>query len=167
MFQEKSDSASPLTESTVKNLVFQILVALNYLKNLQILHRDLKPENIMLESPNSLIKIIDFGFGLDLSHSHDELRNYILGTMTYLSPELIENQEYCCESDIWSLGVIIFSLLANRNPFYDRDDKILFRLIQSCDYEFKDRIWSEVTSECKQFIESCLEPSISKRLTPT
>lgn len=86
--------------------------------------------------------------------------------MTYVSPEIIMNKDYCCESDMWSLGVIVFSLIANRNPFYDSDDKKLFRLIQSCDYEFKDEVWNSVSFECKCFIEECLNPDINARLKP-
>ena len=64
-------SIKPLTEDAIKPIIYQTLRALNYLKSKGIIHRDMKPENIMLESyknlEQSLIKIIDFGYSLDLN----------------------------------------------------------------------------------------------------
>ena len=65
---------TPLSEEQIKPIIYQILRALNYLKNNNLIHRDLKPENVMLESyrafndeKSTFIKIIDFGYSLDLN----------------------------------------------------------------------------------------------------
>lgn len=86
-----------LPELKVKPLIYQVLRAMNYLRNKNILHRDLKPENIMIDSCGNapFIKIIDFGFSLDLNKEMDEeeqqlMDQVVMGTMTYVAPELIE-----------------------------------------------------------------------------
>ena len=73
--QDEESDYSPLPEKTVKIIIYQVLKVMSYLKQNNILHRDLKPENIMFESlfdtktkdaVKSFIKIIDFGYSLDL-----------------------------------------------------------------------------------------------------
>jgi serine/threonine protein kinase len=70
--QDEEGECSPIPEKTVKIIIYQVLKVMSYLKQNNILHRDLKPENIMFESCfnkdaiKSFIKIIDFGYSLDL-----------------------------------------------------------------------------------------------------
>jgi serine/threonine protein kinase len=91
-----------LPEATVKIIIYQVLKVMSYLKQNGILHRDLKPENIMFESifdpksVKSFIKIIDFGYSIDLgSELTDEQKNllspYIMGTFAFTAPEQIEH----------------------------------------------------------------------------
>lgn len=126
---------TPLSEDHIKPIIYQVLRSLNYLKMNNVIHRDLKPENIMLESYRSFqsekdtfIKIIDFGYSLDLNADMSDsqleiLGQLIMGTLTYVAPELIQESEdvldqFQIESDMWSLGVIIYALLAGRHPFF-------------------------------------------------
>lgn len=82
-----------------------------------------------------LIKLIDFGYSLDLcgtmdAYEQDLMSNLIMGTITYVAPELIRSDgNFNIESDMWSIGVIIFSLIAGRHPFYDTNNSILFNKI--------------------------------------
>mgnify|MGYP006097497437 CR=1 FL=1 len=95
----------PVPEDLLKPLIFQTLKVMNYLKNNNILHRDLKPQNIMLESfydknSKSFIKIIDFGYSLNLNSLStlpkdqvDLILNFIMGTFAYTAPELLEQKD--------------------------------------------------------------------------
>ena len=82
-----------------------------------------------------------------------------MGTLTYVAPELLKNQDdqddyFRIESDMWSIGVIIFSLLCGYHPFDNDDEDDLVNLILCCDYEFKpERIWDSISKDCKKFIE--------------
>ena len=68
---------------------------------------------------------------------------------------------------MWSIGVIIFSLLCGYHPFDNDDEDELVNLILTCDYDFKpEKTWDNISRECKRFIEQLLEPNIAKRLTP-
>lgn len=83
------------------------------------MHRDIKLENIMVdavEEAKCSVKLIDFGFAIRIP-SWKKL-NIFCGTPTYMSPEITKKHEYFGKpADIWSLGVVLFSLLCGRFPF--------------------------------------------------
>ena len=90
--------------SLVKRFAVQILIALSYMKQNQIIHCDLKPENILLKDPNkSGIKIIDFGSSC---LEHEKLYTYIQSRF-YRAPEIILGIEYTTAIDMWSLGCVL------------------------------------------------------------
>ena len=74
-----------------------------------ILHRDLKPSNIFLDAKNN-IKLGDFGFAKSISNQSQQYANTYLGTMFYMSPEVVNESQYNEKCDIWSLGCIIYEL---------------------------------------------------------
>lgn len=178
-----SSKSHPLSEEQVKPLIYQVLRAMNYLKHKNILHRDLKPENIMIdcfdEEEMPFIKIIDFGFSLDLNQQMDEeeqllMDSVVMGTMTYVAPELIERpagglETFKIESDMWSLGVIVYYLLSNQHPFKNfKNQKILIQKITTCDWGFyPEEVWNKISSECKDFVEKMIEPHYDLRITPS
>ena len=81
----------------------------------KILHRDLKSQNIFLTSQH-FVKMGDFGIAKVLNKTA-ELANTIVGTPYYLSPEIIENKPYNFKSDIWSLGILLYEMMARKQPF--------------------------------------------------
>jgi cGMP-dependent protein kinase len=92
--------------------------ALEHLYERQIVHRDLKPENFMVDE-NGYLKLIDFG-----TAKICEKRTYtILGTPHYMAPEVLLGKGYNFTADLWSLGIIMYELLAGGVPFAeDLDD---------------------------------------------
>ena len=108
---------NPLSEAEALNYTLQIAVALKVLHKTGVFHRDLKPSNLMLTEDNRLA-LIDFGLArssllrIDVTSPNERV-----GTPYYMSPEQIEGQEPDERCDLYSLGVILFEMLAGSVPY--------------------------------------------------
>jgi NIMA (never in mitosis gene a)-related kinase len=103
------------SEAQILDWFTQIALALKHCHDRKVLHRDLKAQNVFLTSRNT-VKLGDFGIAKVLANTLDKART-IAGTPYYLSPEIIQNEAYSFESDVWSLGVILYELCALKPPF--------------------------------------------------
>jgi serine/threonine protein kinase/predicted ATPase len=93
-----------------------------------VLHRDIKPENVMVDAEGH-VKVLDFGIAKQFANTphvdteaptHGRVNTaagIILGTATYMSPEQVRGQELDARTDIWSLGVVLYEMVAGRAPF--------------------------------------------------
>jgi len=106
--------------------------ALAYMHRRKIVFRDLKSENVMIDRHGYPI-IIDFGFAKYVPDKTFTL----CGTPAFLSPEVVTNRGHGAATDHWSLGVLIYEMIAGENPFYfeDMDHMTLFKSIVQDDYE--------------------------------
>jgi Tol biopolymer transport system component/predicted Ser/Thr protein kinase len=112
-----------LDRATILDLTVQIASALRAAHEAGVVHRDLKPGNIMVR-PDGLVKLIDFGLAKFTPQGHFAPRyeplsdpDSIGGTIQYMSPEQARGEEVDHRSDVWSLGVILYEMLAQRKPF--------------------------------------------------
>ena len=117
----KLKSWEGITLEIICRIFIQMIDALMYLKNKQVVHRDLKPTNVLSLADQSgvlkLIKIIDFGVAIsfDPAYSTDLFEGKTVGTLNFMAPEqLVGKESY--QSDLYSLGAIIYSLLTGRVP---------------------------------------------------
>lgn len=109
----------------------QIIMALQYLHNLDVVYRDLKPENLLLDL-TGYIKITDFGFA-----KHVPDRTWTLcGTPEYLAPEIIQSKGHGKAVDWWALGILIYEMLAGYPPFYDENPFGIYQKILAGKLEF-------------------------------
>lgn len=100
----------------------KIISAIAYIHEQGIIHRDIKPENIMFTDRDirSEPKLIDFGLSVKYdAFSYNKLKAGV-GTPVYLAPEVIEGT-YSEKCDVWSLGVLLFSMLVGYPPFYGKN----------------------------------------------
>lgn len=132
-----------------------LLEVIRNLHKLNIVHRDLKPENILLDDDMN-IKLTDFGFSCQLEPG-EKLRE-VCGTPSYLAPEIIEcsmnddHPGYGKEVDMWSTGVIMYTLLAGSPPFWHRKQMLMLRMIMSGNYQFGSPEWDDYSDTVKDLV---------------
>lgn len=112
----------------------QILDAVGWLHSQGILHRDLKLDNILIGQKNQ-IKLCDFGIS-KIMPENGEMVKEKCGTPAYNSPEIIINQGYTgFQSDVWSLGVLLYAMCSARVPFFADTVEELYKIVLQGDYE--------------------------------
>ncbi|KAI9025790.1 camp-dependent protein kinase 6 [Phycomyces nitens] len=133
----------------------QVLLALVYMHSKNIVYRDLKPENILLDAQGN-IKITDFGFAKILK---DDRTWTLCGTPDYLAPEVIQSKGYGKSVDYWSLGVLIYEMLAGHPPFYDESQFRLYEKILTKEPKFPDTF----SDDAKDLLKHLLTTNLTKR----
>ncbi|MCI0659438.1 MAG: serine/threonine protein kinase, partial [Acidobacteria bacterium] len=111
----------PISQTEAVDILIQVCAVLNEAHSKNVVHRDLKPENILVYStPTGLrVKVLDFGIAALRNFSVDKLTQpgSIVGTPHYMSPEQCMGEEIDGRSDIYSLGIILYEMLAGTVPF--------------------------------------------------
>jgi len=157
------------SENDARSCVFNLNSAMKYVHNNGIMHRDLKPENILLVGRRSHtdIKISDFGLAKMSEDFPKKLprATSILGSDFYLAPELIAQQEYGREIDVWACGVITYILLSGSLPFFSNVLHKLYRQIVERELRFSEPVWGRVSTTAKDFILRMMEVRPTERLT--
>eukprot|EP01036_Dinobryon_divergens_P029898 gene29899-39068_t len=157
-----------LSEKEARRYVIQVLKALKYLHDNHIVHRDLRPENMMFTSTaiDADLKLVELSYatftnGNDLT----EFEETRLLTPHYIAPEILEKKNYGSAVDMWSLGVIVYTLLGGYPPFFDDNTEKLTKLITSGEWNFQPEYWGSVSLKAKDFISKLLENTPAKRMT--
>ncbi len=128
-----------LHELEVMCYTVQMISALKYMHGHKVIHRDLKLGNLFLNRKLE-VKIGDFGLATKLDFEGDKKRT-ICGTPNYIAPEILEGKTgHSYEVDIWSLGVIIYTLLIGKPPYETSDVKTTYQRIKRNQYSFPDHI---------------------------
>ena len=150
-------------EKEIKEIILNLLKVVSFLHKKKIVHRDLKLENILFSIPNdySSLKIIDFGLSSNFTLKKEK---FIVGTPYYMSPEMIEGI-YHYKSDLWSIGVILYSLITGKYPFNGKDKNEVFSLINSGKYNKKNLNKKNYSIEAKNLIKKIFTIDLNKRIS--
>ncbi|KAK2964856.1 putative serine/threonine protein kinase [Blattamonas nauphoetae] len=128
---------SPLSQKIVQHYTRQLLPALHFMHQHNIIHRDIKPENILVTS-NGQLKVGDFGCAIELSDFDEELESTV-GTYPFFSPEVCSMEPYKGPPvDIWAAGVSVYLMSYGRLPFMNESELDLFSDIQNNPVRFPD-----------------------------
>ncbi len=138
----------------------QIVNAVYFLHQNNIIHRDIKPENILIDENNAL-KLCDFGWAKELNVNK---RATFCGTMEYMAPEIVGSEMYDFSVDIWSLGILLYELIMGHSPFRSKSkkDRNIMIKIKKHDLAFdKDK---NISKECIDLINRLLDMNPEQRL---
>jgi len=125
------EQTSQLPLEQALDIALELADALSRVHHLGIIHRDLKPENVLLATDGTP-RLTDFGLArIKRDETHLTQAGAILGSPVYMSPEAARGQELDARSDIWSLGVLLYEMLAGRAPFEgDQLITVLARILE-------------------------------------
>ena len=149
LFDALKNIKNGFSEDVCQYILLKILNAVEALHKKGICHRDLKPENLVFVGDNYELKLIDFGFSAKFLTKKNQKKKLmkIVGTPFYIPPEILERKSYDGEkADIFSLGVILFTIMTKNFPFEkinindtsNNDKKLLHKHLKEKQY---DKYW--------------------------
>uniref|UniRef100_A0A1Q3G0T1 non-specific serine/threonine protein kinase n=1 Tax=Culex tarsalis TaxID=7177 RepID=A0A1Q3G0T1_CULTA len=166
------------TESQARHYFRQMAEAVSWMHQRGYAHCDLKPENMLFDGPSSEhLKLIDFGFAKSIENN-----NCVpppAGTIGYAAPEVFEGRSYALESsDLWSLGVVLYTMLCGQAPFTPRQFfghsnlassakqmEIIMSKIQRGSFDLESSTWVCVSEEAKDLVRRLLSVDPDRRIT--
>jgi Tol biopolymer transport system component len=157
----------PLRVDAAVDIASQVAAGLSAAHGASIAHRDIKPENIMIR-PDGLVKVLDFGMarfleagwanGPDLVQSAVSRPGLIIGTAPYMSPEQARGTKVDARTDVFSLGVVLYEMLAGRTPFAGATTADVLAAILT-----ESPIPAGAPAELERIVHACLQKDASAR----
>jgi serine/threonine protein kinase len=148
-----------ISEMSAKYLFKQLIDAVDHCHKHNICHRDIKLENLLLNE--TILKLADFGYSSNIDNIKS---NTILGTLHYLSPEIIKQKINPVKSDIWACGVCLYTMIVGKYPFQPKESHELtdyVRNIVKMIYTIPDT----VSDDCKDLLEKIFNPDSHARIS--
>jgi calcium/calmodulin-dependent protein kinase I len=176
------------TEKDASQTIKQVLTAVDYLHKNEIVHRgtavplslsdlpepfqltfpysDLKPENLLYVTRDfdSDLVLADFGIAKTLDNKEESLQT-MAGSFGYAAPEVMDRKGHGKPVDMWSMGVITYTLLCGYSPFRSENLRDLLEECTSGSVVFHERYWKDVSEDAKDFIMKLIVPEPEKRWT--
>ncbi|XP_075282262.1 ribosomal protein S6 kinase alpha-5 isoform X2 [Opisthocomus hoazin] len=158
---ERIQKKKHFSETEASHIMRRLVSAVSHMHDVGVVHRDLKPENLLFtdETDNSEIKIIDFGFARLKPPDNQPLKTPCF-TLHYAAPELLNHNGYDESCDLWSLGVILYTMLSGQVPFQSQDKSLtctsaleIMKKIKKGEFSFEGEAWKNVSEEAKELIQ--------------
>lgn len=150
-----------LTDNEARPILLQLLAVLEYLHTNHVIHRDLKLGNLFLKQ-GPIIKLGDFGLAT-LVYGENDRKRTICGTPNYIAPEILAGGEkgHSYEVDIWSFGVIMYTILVGHPPFQRQEVKEIYEKIKVANFEFPNNV--PISLAAQDLINRLLHPNPDMR----
>ncbi|KAK2190843.1 hypothetical protein NP493_66g02001 [Ridgeia piscesae] len=167
-------SKTCFTELEASDIMRKLVSAVHFMHNQGVIHRDLKPENLLYEneSEDADIKIVDFGFA-QLKRENEGLTTPCF-TLHYAAPEVLKRAAntggaYDESCDLWSLGVILYTMLSGRVPFQSHSREgtaaAIMEKIKGGEFSLSGPEWASVSESAKKLIQGLLTVDPRQRFT--
>ena len=152
----------PMTVAASLNIASQIADGLERAHDAGITHRDIKPGNIMV-TPHGEVKILDFGLAKLTGQSRLTKDGSTLGTIAYMSPEQARGDHVDHQSDIWSLGTLLYEMVTGRQAFTgDYDQAVIYSILHENPVPMS-KMTRGLPRGLEQIVNFCLKKDVSKR----
>ncbi len=167
-------SGNHLNLHEVLDIGIQIASALNAAHESHVIHRDIKPENIMLRRRDGIVKVLDFGLAKPVKQVADASAplhtetGIVMGTVSYMSPEqslALKSIDY--RTDIWSLGVVLYEMIAGHVPFEGKDLLQQIVAIQEQPHAPLSTLVKHVPEQLEHIIDKALAKNPDERYQTT
>lgn len=145
----------------IVGIVFKCCSALDYGYRHGVIHRDIKPANILIDKTGD-VKLSDFGTALMENAEHTQIMDAV-GSPAYMSPEQIHGEDITHQTDIYSLGVLMYQLFSGRLPFTAKSQPELIRKIKEEEPTPLSVIRPDVPEFLAKIVEHCMEKKPAKR----
>ncbi|MCP4566592.1 MAG: protein kinase [FCB group bacterium] len=146
----------------ILEIAIQICEGLQTAHDKGIIHRDIKPSNVLIDG-HGRVRVVDFGLATIRGAEELTKTGSTLGTIGYMSPEQIEGKKTDARSDLFSIGVLLYELIANQAPFKRDDETATLKAILQDIPEPLARYKSDVPDELQRIITKLLEKNTSLR----
>ncbi len=155
----RKDNLLPVKQ--VLEIVAEVAEALDYAHGQNVVHRDIKPANIMMQKDGT-VKVTDFGIARITTSSKTQT-GVLLGTPSYMSPEQITSTKVDGRADIFSLGVVLFEMLAGEKPFQsDNAATLMFQIAKEPHLSIL-KIRPDLPTTCEAIIDKALQKDAAQR----
>ncbi len=183
------------SEDLSRHVIKQVAHAVKYMHQLGVVHRDIKPENLLFEPidfipnpkrklrksddpstkldegifrPNiggggiGVVKLADFGLSKQIFQTNTKTP---CGTVGYTAPEVVKDERYSMQVDMWGVGCVLYTMLCGFPPFFDEKIDVLTEKISRGEYTFLRPWWDEISDGAKNCVRKLLEVDPAKRYT--
>lgn len=137
----------------------EIILAIEYLHNLNIIYRDMKPENVLV-CQDGHIKLTDFGLSKEIKDDYYN-SNSFCGSHAYLAPEMLENKPHGKSIDWYGVGTILYEFLVSVPPYFSSDQDKLYENIKKAPLIMPKNMFSQ---ECESLLKQLLKRNPLERL---
>ena len=151
-------------ETLVARFIFDVILGLNYMHKQGFVHCDINPSNVMIsnQTEDSIAKIVGFAF----ARKQDEgITGLEFIDPTYTSPELLAVGQLSPQCDLWSVGIMLYSLLVGKLPFYCRNIDGILNEIITCRLDFVNPNYTCLSMAARDLISKLLERNPNTRIT--
>ena len=153
-----------ISEIFAANIIYKLTFALIYLKEHNIIHRDIKPENILMTNNNDNSEPILFDFCLARIFKENDIIKNPIGTIGYIAPEILLNNNYSYKSEVYNIGVISYFLLTGYMPInFELSDKDIIKQTLYTEINYPSELWKNINPDAKNFVANCLIKIPEKR----